>query len=85
MLILLLAVSHAAVLAFGTFEGPKVVAFVGGLVAKFQASRAVKNAEALVAAAEANAKALEAAKKLVASTPVAAATGPSGTTGATGA
>jgi hypothetical protein len=71
----------AVVVAFGigVFEGPTVTKWY----ASWSNGRAIKAAQALVAKAEADAKALEAARKVVAAQPAKATpTGPTGTTGA---
>jgi hypothetical protein len=74
----------------GTFEGPHIVAWFKSL----NASRAVKAAQALIAKAEADAAALEAARKVVATKSITAGlsaaavaalpTGPTGTSKITG-
>lgn len=75
--VVVLVLTHAVAAVAGAFGW---VHGVGPLVAKFEASRVVTNAQKLVAKAEADAKALEDAKKVVASQPKP--TGPSGPTGA---
>jgi hypothetical protein len=69
-----LVASHAAAAGLGVYAGPHVAT----LVAAWKGSRAVKTAAALVAKAEADAKALEAARAVVAAQPKPAATGPKG-------
>ena len=77
----LLVATHVAAAGVGVYAGPHVAT----LLAAWKGSRAVKNAAALVAKAEADAAALSAARKVVASQPkpapigaVGAATGPTG-------
>lgn len=73
-----LIVTHLAAVGAGVFAGPHITTWVSGL----SASRAVANAKALVAKAEADAKALEAAKKVVASQPTPVTVTVTGATGA---
>ena len=70
-----LVVTHVVAAAAGAFGW---VHGLSPLVAKFSASRVVTNAQKLVAKAEADAKALEAAKKLVAAQAHPGVSGPTG-------
>ena len=78
---MLTIVSHLAVLAAGGVAGAFAWPHISTLWASWTASRAVTTAKALIVKAEADAKALEAAKAVVAAAPVAA----KPVTGATGA
>jgi len=71
MIYALFAVALVAAFVAGTFEGPRVEAWLK----TWSTARALKAAQALVAKAEADAKALEAAKATVAATPVTTTTG----------
>lgn len=70
----LLVATHVAAAGVGVYAGPHVAT----LLAAWKGSRAVKNAAALVAKAEADAAALAAARAVVAAAPKPAATGPTG-------
>ena len=70
-----LVVTHVVAAAAGAFGW---VHGLSPLVAKFSASRVVTNAQKLVAKAEADAKALETAKKLVAAQAHPGVSGPTG-------
>lgn len=67
MSVLVLVATHVLAAAAGAFAWPHVSTLFAG----WSAGRAVKAAEALIAKAEADAKALEAARKVVATKPVA--------------
>ena len=71
----------AAITAIVLLLGAKGVPLTAAWFKSWTAKRAITNAKALIAKAEADAKALENARKVVAATP-AAATGPVGATGA---
>jgi len=73
MVYVLVAIAVIAAFVAGALEGPTLQGWLKNL----SASRAVKAAQAVIAKAEADAKALEAARKTVATT-VTGLTGPTG-------
>ncbi len=81
MFYILVAIALVAAFVAGTFEGPRVEAWLK----TWSAARALKAAQALVAKAEADAKALAAARATVATAPKPAPViVPAGAVGATG-
>ena len=77
--ILTLILSHVAALGAGVFFSPKIEAWF----ASWTAAKALKDAQSIIAKVEADAKALEAARKVVAAAPkTAAPTAAAGPTGA---
>lgn len=65
----ILAVTHLVAVALGAWKGPVVVGAVKGILTKHAQSKALSNAQALVAKAKKDADALLAAQALVAAAP----------------
>ena len=79
--------THVLTLAVGTVAGVYAWPHIATLYASWKNSRALSDARAVIAKAEADLAALEAAKKVVAAAPkpaVTGTTGPSGTPGLVG-